>query len=224
MKRHLEAQPEAIFISDKTRILEIAGVIVTAIGKIIFMDFLRLRLLFIAVSIIVWTAYIIYRYSRDNQVLKYWGFRSDNTRRVILRLFPFGIAALALCLVTGYLRGSLNLTWHILPILVLYPLWGTIQQFLVIGLVAGNLRDLKRRKINENFIIGLTAILFGLIHYPYYWLVAATFILALLYGFVYLKSKNVFVLGLFHGWLGAVYFYTVVGRDPFVEIFGKFVR
>jgi uncharacterized protein len=48
-----------------------------------------------------------------------------------------------------------------------------------------------------------------------------TFILALLYGYIYLRSRNLYVLGLFHGWLGALFFYTVVGRDPFAEVFGK---
>jgi len=44
-----------------------------------------------------------------------------------------------------------------------------------------------------------------------------TFVLALVYG--YLKERNIYVLGFFHGWLGAICFYTIVDRDPFVEIF-----
>lgn len=61
-------------------------------------------------------------------------------------------------------------------------------------------------------------------HYPYYWLMIGTTILALLYGFIYLLSRNIFVMGVFHGWLGALFFYTVVGRDPFAEIFGKLTQ
>lgn len=100
-------------------------------------------------------------------------------------------------------------------------MWGVIQQFLVIGLVAGNLQDLKEYKLNEFAIIFLTATLFGLVHYPYYWLIAGTFVLALVYGFIYLRARNVYVMGLFHGWLGGLFFYTVVDRDPFAEVFGK---
>jgi hypothetical protein len=40
-------------------------------------------------------------------------------------------------------------------------------------------------------------------------------------GVVILRIRNVFVLGIFHGWLGALFFYTVAGRDPFLEVFGK---
>jgi len=129
--------------------------------------------------------------------------------------------AVAGCFVTGYFLGTLNLTWHILPILVLYPVWGIIQQFLVIGLVAGNLQDLTSIRWSNTTIIFLTALLFGLIHYPYGWLMAGTFLLALFYGFIYLRARNIYVMGLFHGWLGAVFFYTLVGRDPFAEVLGK---
>ena len=107
--------------------------------------------------------------------------------------------------------------------LILYPIWGIVQQFLVIAIVAGNLKDLKGTKLSDPFIIAVTAILFGLLHYPFYWLILGTFILALFYGFIYLKARNVFVMGIFHGWLGGLFFYTVVGRDPFEEVFGKFL-
>ena len=29
-------------------------------------------------------------------------------------------------------------------------------------------------------------------------------------------------MGVFHGWLGAMFYYTVVNRDPFQEVFLKF--
>ena len=51
-----------------------------------------------------------------------------------------------------------------------------------------------------------------------------TFILALLYTIVYLRERNLFALGLFHGWLGALFYYTVVGRDPFMEVFGQIAK
>ena len=116
------------------------------------------------------------------------------------------------------------MTWHIIPILILYPIWGIIQQFLVIALVAGNFKDLKRPVISNSLIIIVTALLFGLLHYPFYWLILATFILALFYGYIYLRARNVYVMGIFHGWLGGLFFYTVVGRDPFAEVFGRFLH
>ncbi|HBH25324.1 MAG TPA: hypothetical protein DDY13_18135 [Cytophagales bacterium] len=135
---------------------------------------------------------------------------------------PFGVLAIISLIAIGWYQNTLNITWHILPILLLYPFWGIIQQFLVIGLIAGNLNDLKSVKVSNYVIILLTALLFGAIHAPYWWLVIGTFVLALFYGFVYLKARNIYVLGIFHGWLGALFFYTIVNRDPFVEVFGRY--
>ncbi|RAW02844.1 CPBP family intramembrane glutamic endopeptidase [Pseudochryseolinea flava] len=211
-------------ISDKRRQLEICAVVSTGIGKFVFMDWLGWKLPFISVAIIAWVAYVIIRQRQEPGILSYWGFRTDNFKEVLRIVLPFGIVAVVLFFIVGCSLNTINLSWHILPILILYPIWGTIQQFLVIGLVAGNSKDLERNKFSNALIIFLTALLFGLLHYPFYWLVAGTFVLALFYGYVYLKARNVYVMGIFHGWLGGLFFYTVVGRDPLQEVFGKFLH
>src|SRR5690606_6770784 len=191
--------------------------------KFIFMDWLEWRLPFISMAIIAWVVYVIIRRQQVPGILKYWGFRTDNFMEVSRIVLPFGIIAIVIFFIVGFYLGTINLSWHIIPILILYPIWGAIQQFLVIGLVAGNVKDLKNNKLPDAVIILLTALLFGLLHYPYYWLIAGTFVLALFYGYVYLKARNVYLMGIFHGWLGALFFYSVVGRDPFEEVFGKFL-
>jgi uncharacterized protein len=211
-------------VSDRRRKYEIIAVVFTGIGKLIFMDLLQWRFLFISVSIMGWTAYVIYQSRRVPGMLAYWGFRLDNFKKVTLRILPFGMVSMITFFAIGYLRGTINISWHIIPILVLYPVWGTIQQFLVIALVAGNLQHLKENTLSEWVILVFTAMLFGLVHYPYHWLMLGTFILALLYGFIYCRERNVYVMGLFHGWLGGLFFYTVVGRDPFAEVFGKMLH
>jgi membrane protease YdiL (CAAX protease family) len=208
-------------ISNQRRILEISAVILTAIGKFIFMDCLNWRFPFVALAIISWVSYIIYRKSKQPGVTKYWGFRTDNFKTVLKKVLPFGILALITFFGIGFYKGTLNITWHIIPILILYPIWGTIQQFLLIALTAGNLQDLKGQKFNKGIIILLSALLFGAIHYPFVWLMTATFILAMFYGWIYLSQRNLYVLGLFHGWLGGIFYYTVLDRDPFLEMFGK---
>jgi hypothetical protein len=211
-------------ITDRQRKLEIGAVFLTGIGKFIFMDWLQWKLPFIVIAVVLWAAYVIYQRGINGGVLKYWGFRTDNFREVTKMVLPFGIAFVISFLTIGFYRNTINITWHILPILILYPVWGIIQQFLVIGLVAGNLRDLTNSKLSDAIIVFLTAILFGLFHYPFYWLIIGTFVLAMLYGAIYLRSRNIYVMGLFHGWLGSLFFYTVVGRDPFAEVFGRFLH
>ncbi len=206
-------------ISDRIRLLEITAVVLTGIGKFIFMDYLNWRLPYVVMAILAWSAYVIYRYRKDKQVLIDWGFRKDNFKAVLILMLPFAIISITSFFIIGYYQNTINLSWHILPLLITYPIWGTIQQFLTIGLVAGNLSTLKCVKFSRVTVIVLTAILFSLVHYPSFWLLIGTFILALVYGYYYLRSKNLYVLGILHGWLGALFYYTVVNQDPFADIF-----
>jgi membrane protease YdiL (CAAX protease family) len=208
-------------ISNKTRVLEISAVVLTAAGKFIFMDYLNWRLPFVVIAITCWVLYVIKRNKEIPGITKYWGFRTDNINKVLKTVLLFGILTLVACITAGIYLGTINITWHIIPILVLYPIWGTIQQFLLIALTSGNLSDLKNSNLNKIFIVFISAILFGLIHYPYIWLMIGTFVLAIFYGFIYMKERNLYVLGVFHGWLGAIFYYTVVDRDPFLETFGR---
>jgi membrane protease YdiL (CAAX protease family) len=217
-------QPTTPLISDKTRWMEIIAVLVTVTGKFIFMDMLNWRLVFIISIIITWSAYVFYRSRKTDGTLHHWGFRTDNFKTVMWMVLPYAFVAVIGMIAIGYYLGTLNLQWHMIVILLLYPIWGIVQQFLVIAIIAGNLRDLKTKKLNQTVIIFITALLFGLIHYPWNWLMLATFLLALFYGYIYLRERNLFVLGIFHGWLGAIVFYTVVNRDPWVEVFGRMMN
>lgn len=210
-------------ISDKRRLLEIAAASITALGKFLFMDYLDWKLFFVLAVLLGWSTYIYFRWKKVNGILRYWGFRTDNLKRVGAKVVPFGVLCIAASIFAGYLLGTINITWHIVPILLMYPLWGIIQQFLLIGLVAGNLQDMTKIRFSEFVIVLSSAILFSAIHYPSYWLILGTFILAFFYVYTYLRSRNVYLLGLLHGWIGAIFFYSVVGRDPFQEAFGMFL-
>jgi membrane protease YdiL (CAAX protease family) len=211
-------------ISDKIRLLEMLAVVLTGIGKFVFMDYLNWRLPYVIFAIVAWSLYIHYRHKKDKQVLSDWGFRRDNFKTVLKLMLPFAIVAVLSFVSIGYFQETLNPTWHIFPLLITYPIWGTVQQFLTIGIVAGNLSTLQFVKLKKISIILMTAVLFSLVHYPSIWLLLGTFILALVYGYIYLKAKNLYVLGLFHGWLGALFYYTVVNKDPFAEVFLKLLN
>jgi membrane protease YdiL (CAAX protease family) len=198
-----------------------SAVILTAAGKFIFMDYLNWRLPFVAAAIILWTGYIIYRNRTKTGILKYWGFRTDNFKPVMRKVLPFGLLSVITLAGIGFYRGTINITWHIIPVLILYPVWGIIQQFLLIALTAGNMQDLKVQNLNKGIVVLFSALLFASIHYPFVWLIIGTFILAIFYGLIYLNERNIYVLGLFHGWLGGFFYYTVLDRDPFIEMFGK---
>ena len=208
-------------IPDKTRIAEISAVLATALGKFIFMDYLDFRTPFIILATIGWLSYIIYRSKTKPGLAKYWGFRTDNFLPVLKIVLPFGILSVIAFFIIGYYQGTIHISWTIIPILVLYPIWGTIQQFLLIGLTTGNLQDMQGFRMNKALIVFVAALLFGGIHYPFTWLMIGSFVLAIFYGWVYLRQRNLYVLGIFHGWLGGLFYYTVMTRDPWLEFVEK---
>lgn len=220
MTKSVQSHEVSVSISDRRRLFEVVAVILTGLGKFVFIDVLNWKLPFIITVILGWSIYILSRKKKISGIFNYWGLTTNNFKTTALKVLSFGALAIILFFIIGYFQGTINLSWHILPILIVYPIWGTIQQLLMIGLIAGNLQDLKSRKINRKLIVISTAVLFAAVHYPNYWLIAGTFLLALFYSHVYLKVRNLYVLGLFHGWLGAFFYYTVVDRDPFMEVFG----
>ena len=214
------SKDEPSLISDKTRITELVAVIATAMGKFIFMDYFQnFRTAFIIVAIVGWLGYIIYRSKTKPGITKYWGFRTDSFLSVLKMVLPFGVLAVIACFVVGFYQGTIHISWTLIPILILYPIWGVIQQFLLIGLTAGNLQDMQSFRLQHYLIVFIAALLFGAIHYPFVWLMIGTFVLAIFYGWVYLRERNLYVLGIFHGWLGGIFYYTVMERDPWMELF-----
>ena len=191
-------------------VFEIGAVFVTGIAKIIFIDFLELRFPYVVGVALFWSCYLLFRYKRDPEILKYWGFSTKHFTSTFRLLSKIGIGIVMLFILIGYMRDTLILSWHILPVLLLYPIWGVAQQFLVVGLVAGNLQDMKGAQLSRFWIIIITSLLFASVHYPSLMLILATFLLALVYTFIYLQKRQLWALGIFHGWLGGVYYYTLL--------------
>ncbi|MEM8891006.1 MAG: CPBP family glutamic-type intramembrane protease [Bacteroidota bacterium] len=213
-------QEENTSSSNQRMWLEILAVALSGLGKPIFMDFLNWRFFYIATACLGWAAYIIYRSRRSPGILRHWGFRMDNFKEVFMLLLPWALLACLLFVIIGYWQGSLNLSWHIIPIALIYPIWGVIQHFLILALFGGNLQEQTQLKLPKWLLVFLTASLFAIVHYPFPLLIAGTFLLALVYILVYLKKRNLWVLGIYHGILGAVFFYSLMQRDPWLEIFG----
>ncbi len=208
-------------IKDKTRLFEMSAVCITGIGKFIFMDFLNQRFIYILFACVFWIGYIVYRTKQKKEILAYWGLSMKNFKSTFLELLPIAIMGAIACILIGNYRETNILDWSFIPVLLLYPIWGIIQQFIIVGLIARNLKDLKAKKIPEIAIILITAIVFAIVHYPHPILIVGTFFLAIVYSFLYLRDRNLLVLGIYHGWLGGLFFYTILARNPWKEVFLK---
>ena len=200
------------------RFFEIFAVLATGLGKFLFVDIFDYKFWYVILVVLFWMGYVILRYKNDKHVLSQWGFRKEGFIPSLKLILPVAVIVVLLFLFYGIYKNQLIINWQILPILVLYPLWGTIQQFLIIGLISGNLKKLNN--LSPTIIVIVTSIVFSVVHYPSYLLMAATFLLAIFYTITYLRFRNLWILGLFHGWLGCFFYYFVLGRDPWLEMIG----
>jgi len=184
------------------------------------MDILELRFPYIATACIFWIVYIFLRKKEIPEILKYWGLTFDNFTKTFLELLPLAIILSIAFYFIGNKLGTNILNINILPILLIYPIWGIIQQFIMIGIFARNLKDSDGIKLPTAGVVLAAAILFAVVHFPFQVLVVATFLLAIVYVNLYLKGRNLLVMGIYHGWIGGLFFYTIMERDPFFEVFG----
>lgn len=207
---------------DKVKWFEIFAVIATAILKFIFIDWLNLRAAYIVIISLFWLIYIISKFRANPESIRQWGIQKQNFKRSFLFLLPFFIICIVGTGLFGYFSGAYLLNWHILPIFMMYPLWGLIQQFIVAGVISGNLKAIKNPGFNNFQIILFTSILFSLVHYPDGFLMLFTFVMQWIFTTAFLRWKNIWPLGLYHGWIATFLLYYVLGRDLLVELSAGF--
>jgi uncharacterized protein len=208
--------------ADKVKWFEIFAVISTGILKFVFIDWLNMRAIYIVSICLFWLIYIYSKYKRNPQVIRQWGIQKQHFKKTFLYLLPFGLICVGGIGIYGYLYRVDIVTWHILPMLILYPFWGLIQQFIVAGLISGNLKAIENPRFSNYQIILLTSLFFSLVHYPSPFLMLFTFIMQWIFTTAFLRWKNIWPLGLYHGWIATFLLYIIMGRDLWVELFAGF--
>ena len=177
---------------------------------------------FVGAAVLGWLIYIAWSVRKDPERVRLWGFTTKNLRQsalatgLFVALSAVGIAGIGVA--TGH---ALSWRWTYTVSLLLYPLWGLIQQLLVNGVLA---RNLKRRWGTVPAVV-VSATLFGLIHMPHAnmphpELMFATFGLGLVLTPLYFKYGNLWPLAVAHGWLGALIYPWVLGVDPVANMLG----
>lgn len=163
------------------QLLELIAALLTGIGKIVFINLIDLRLPFIIATCLFWLGYVIYRAGQDRSIMDRWGLNGKDFKTTFFELLPYAIFLVIIFYFIGMYTGKNVINWRILPILALYPLWGILQQFLVLNLFGGNLKSIAGNSLKDAWIILITALLFSVIHYPSPILIFVTFPLALVY-------------------------------------------
>ncbi|MGE0682199.1 MAG: CPBP family glutamic-type intramembrane protease [Candidatus Binatia bacterium] len=199
---------------------EALALISTGAAHLFFENVMATKWEFMLCAFAAWSVYLVRQTRRGPAMWEQWGFRWEHFAATFACAgIVFIVGAITLAGIAIY-RGEFVMHWHMLPLLVVYPLWGLPQQFLLQAL------------LTRNFVVGvpwlrspwrvipLAASLFALAHWPDTILVGATFLLGLAFTPMYLRWRNLWPLGLFHGWLGALTYFWLLGRDPWVELLG----
>ncbi|TFG59005.1 MAG: hypothetical protein E4H32_10780 [Nitrospirales bacterium] len=199
--------------------LEVLAVMMTGILHLVFKSF-GAKGLFIALACVGWISYIVWRVRQDSSLWVKWGFQTKNLLAAFrwpTVIFVFGASMMAWY---GLANGRVLWQGHIIFLLLLYPLWGILQQFLVQALGVANLMTLF---LKQGWMVAMPVgiVLFSIIHYPNGLLMISTGLMAALFIPCYLRDRNLWPLGLYHGWLGTFFYLWVLGKDPWVDVFGK---
>lgn len=199
---------------------EALALIATGAAHLFFENVLAAKWEFMLCAFAIWSVYLVRQIRRKPAMWAQWGFRWEHFHITFACAgLVFIVGGIALASIAIY-RGEFVRHWHILPLLALYPVWGLLQQFLLQALLARNLVDGVSWLRSPWRITPLSAALFALAHWPDLILVGATFLLGLVFTPMYLRWRNLWPLGLFHGWLGVLTYFWLLGRDPWVELLG----
>jgi hypothetical protein len=196
---------------------EVAAVVATGLLFLLFRH-IRLHGVFVPIAVSFWISFVWHHARRDPTVLRTWGFRLDTLRPAFRAVTAFSLPAAGVMALVGASQGILRFPPHAWILMALYPIWGVVQQFLVQALLVRNLEG----SLPRYSLVLVGSCLFAIVHVPEAPLMVATFGLGLVYVPLYLRHRNLWPLGLYHGWLGTLFYLWVLGRDPWVETFGRF--
>ena len=202
-----------------SRWLEVTAVAATGVLHLVFQS-LGAKGLFIALASVSWIGYVAWRVWQDSSLWVQWGFQTANLSSAFL--WPTVIFVVGVSLMAWYGLANGRVLWqgHVLFLLLLYPFWGILQQFLVQALGVANLMTLFPK---QGWVVAMPVgiVLFAFIHFPNGLLMIATGLMAGLFIPCYLRDRNLWPLGLYHGWLGTFFYLWVLGKDPWIDVFGK---
>lgn len=194
--------------------LEVGAVVLTALLQFVFYDLLPGRGIFLLTVVIAWVAYVVTSIRRRPEALRELGLAREGLASSAAAAGAIFFVGAGICFVVASRRGSVVVSPNMLWTALLYPVWGLLQQVLVQGVVVRHLS----RALPRTVVVLVAGALFGLVHLPHLALSGATAVLGVAFTIVFLRHRNVWALGLCHGWLGVLFYFWVLGRDPWWEM------
>lgn len=202
--------------SVSTSNLEVFAVVATGLLYYVF-KYLGARSVFIITAVCFWLVFIYNHAKNDSTAMDNWGFRGKNLSRCFLTATLLSVPILVTMAGFASSRGKLTFPAHAWILLALYPIWGIIQQFLVQALVVRNLAR-SSLALSPASIVLIGATVFAMAHLNNLRLLLGTFGLGLVFVPLYLRYRNLWPLGLYHGWLGTFFYFWILHRDPWSKL------
>ena len=91
---------------------------------------------------------------------------------------------------------------------------------LALGIVVNNLERIDGLGRRPALVALTAAVIFGAVHADDLRLAAGTFAIELVLVPLYLRDRNLWPLGVLHGWVGGLFYLWVLNRDLWAENFG----
>ncbi|TVQ23121.1 MAG: hypothetical protein EA382_10695 [Spirochaetaceae bacterium] len=193
---------------------EIGAVTVTAAGKFVFGDWLDMHLEYLIVAVALWTIYIVTRRRSNPSVLRRWGFTTAGLAEAAVLSALALLAGAGFCVVYAVVTRTGIVSWNLVVLLALYPIWGLVQQFLLVALVADNVMAIRKERSQEFAVVMFAALLFSAIHFPEVPLMIATFFLGSATTLIFFRTRNIWMPGVLHGWFATLFYFLVMEVDP----------
>ena len=200
------------------RVFEMVAAVCTAAGKFVLSDWLGYQLHFTIAAIAFWAGYVTLRHSWNPTVLKRWGFSRAGLKTGLVLGAGVFVVGLTVSLLYGLIAGSSLLNWNLGLLLLLYPVWGVVQQLLVTCLFADNVMVLSRGKVSPFVVVMMAALLFSAAHVPDRELMVATFFLGITTVLIFFRTRNLLAVGILHGWFASVFYFFGMGQDPLAPL------
>lgn len=203
---------------DRAAILEVGALVFTAAAHLLTWQWPVVHGVLVAGLVLGWCGWFAVRCRRHDGLHRELGLTRQGLGETLRLTVPLALLAALAFGMLGLLRGTLSLPWTLALLALSYPLWGLTQQLMVQGVLVRHLDRLPALSRRPWAIALAAGLLFGAVHWPFPALMLGTSLMGAVFALVYLRHRNVWPLGLLHGWVGALFFLWVMDKDPMMEL------
>jgi uncharacterized protein len=180
----------------------------------------RPNVFFIVGVSLFWASFAIVRAGQDRGIVRKWGFSTANLLPATAASALIFAVAAALLAAHAWSGDNLRFPAHTFVLMLVYPVWGVMQQFVTLAVVVSNLERVPELADRRLLVWFVGVLLFGVIHAYDARLAVGTAVLEMAVIPLYWRFRNLWPLGVLHGWTGALFYLWGLNIDMWALTFG----